>query len=77
MHEAAACGGGEWFDRFILKTWRLTHPRLLISPAVLAYMHVKHVFSYYWKTQIEVLQKRLLKIHRPKGGNKGRVQNTI
>ena len=33
-HEEVACGGGgEWFDRFILKTWRLKHPRILTSPA--------------------------------------------
>jgi len=70
--------GGEWFDRFILKTWRLKHPRIPTSPTcVWAHMHVKYGFSYNWKTQIEGLQKRVLKIHRPKGGNNGRVQKII
>jgi hypothetical protein len=32
MHEEVVCES-EWFDRFILKTWRLKHPRILTSPA--------------------------------------------
>jgi hypothetical protein len=70
--------GGKWFDWFILKFWRLKHPQILnLTRCVWAYMHVKHGFSYYWKTRIEGLQKRVLKIHRPKGGHKGRVQKII
>jgi len=76
-HEEVACGGRMVWSVHTENLENETSTNTNLTRCVWAHMHAKHGFSYNWKTQIEGLQKRVLKIHRPEGGNKGRAQKSI